>query len=864
MSLSAPNLDDRDFESLCQDSLAVIRASCPEWTDLSPGDPGIALVEVFAHLTETMLYRLNRVPEKVYIQLLRLLGVQRRTSRAARTTLRFSVALPSSKPLLIPQGTRVVSGESGAGRPAVFSTLSPLTIPAGELSGEVEAWNAERVELEDHGRADGRPGGVMTALRHPFVASHSADQDVLVAVEVDPKELDERVPSLEHDGSSFRIWREVDDFVSANGDDCVFTVDRFSGQIRFAPSLRRSVALDELTSRATTAAALPRTGRRVLLSYSFGGGEEGNLEPGVLNTMVDPVAGVTVTNVTAATGGRDAETLENVLLRGPMEFRSPEQALTASDFERLAMRASGNVGRAKALTAASLWRHASPGAVEVVLVPFVAESDRLNGQVTLEQILQRQRDEDLLRIASDLEGRRALGTSSHVRWAEYKRITIKARIVCYRGADQRGVERSILERLHRTLCPLASPGHPGWNFGRALRPFTVFDVVRAEPGVKYADRIEMIVDEAPADGVALVASDSSQPGTWFAAAEDGLFRSLNDGSGWERCATDLQQQATVLEIHPSKPGALAIVTNADDGSIVQASRDCGESWTTFAKTSFDVTSVAWTEIDGVDSLLVGSTKGLFLLALEPGSSPIPIEVAPDDHDLGFSRVVAISSPRGGVLVAVAAHQTRGVYLSHGGGRSGSFKHVGLSDKVVETLRLRRRGPEVEVWAGMTADGNTGGTGVSSLRLRGDDLAPQAWIDHIVGWRGGSCRSLAFVHDAVLASTHGAGVLRLELAGEHRTWESVDVACGLPLREPGRMHPVLALAASGSGTLLACGERGLFRARYNGDRWREEGGWRPVGQHRFTESDHVTLPDTYLLVSGEHELELLSEEQLSND
>ncbi|MDX5375616.1 MAG: hypothetical protein LPK43_07530, partial [Gammaproteobacteria bacterium] len=64
MPLRSPNLDDRDFEQLVADALHVIDQRCPEWSDRSPGDPGMVLVDVFAHLTETMLYRLNRLPEK--------------------------------------------------------------------------------------------------------------------------------------------------------------------------------------------------------------------------------------------------------------------------------------------------------------------------------------------------------------------------------------------------------------------------------------------------------------------------------------------------------------------------------------------------------------------------------------------------------------------------------------------------------------------------------------------------------------------------------------------------------------------------------------------------------------------------------
>ena len=35
----------------------------PEWTQLGESDPGVTLVELFAFLTESLLYRANRVPE---------------------------------------------------------------------------------------------------------------------------------------------------------------------------------------------------------------------------------------------------------------------------------------------------------------------------------------------------------------------------------------------------------------------------------------------------------------------------------------------------------------------------------------------------------------------------------------------------------------------------------------------------------------------------------------------------------------------------------------------------------------------------------------------------------------------------------
>src|ERR1700736_6690696 len=102
MTLTPPNLDDRTFEQLVADVKRRIPALCPSWTDLGESDPGIVLLQLFAYLTETMIYRLNRLPEKVFIELLNLLGVTIAPPHSAVATLYFSVEKPTSNDIEIP------------------------------------------------------------------------------------------------------------------------------------------------------------------------------------------------------------------------------------------------------------------------------------------------------------------------------------------------------------------------------------------------------------------------------------------------------------------------------------------------------------------------------------------------------------------------------------------------------------------------------------------------------------------------------------------------------------------------------------------------------------------------------------------
>ena len=64
MPLTDLNLDDRTFEQLYQELRRRIPAYTPEWTDHNDSDPGITLLQMFAWLSEIVIYRLNRVPEK--------------------------------------------------------------------------------------------------------------------------------------------------------------------------------------------------------------------------------------------------------------------------------------------------------------------------------------------------------------------------------------------------------------------------------------------------------------------------------------------------------------------------------------------------------------------------------------------------------------------------------------------------------------------------------------------------------------------------------------------------------------------------------------------------------------------------------
>lgn len=125
MSLDAPVLDDRTFQDLVDEAKRLIPNFCPEWTNHNLSDPGVALIELFAWMTEGTLYRLNRVPERYYAKFLELVGIRPFGSSAARTRLTFILSAAQSSVVTVPAGTMV----STTGTPQVtFATVDPLEI----------------------------------------------------------------------------------------------------------------------------------------------------------------------------------------------------------------------------------------------------------------------------------------------------------------------------------------------------------------------------------------------------------------------------------------------------------------------------------------------------------------------------------------------------------------------------------------------------------------------------------------------------------------------------------------------------------------------------------------------------------------
>jgi len=821
MALPSPNLDDRTFTQLVEEARQRIIVTCPEWSDLSVSDPGMVLVEVCALLTETMIYRLNRVPEKAYIEFLRLLGVRLLPPESAGVNLLFKVAHPAEKAVEIPRGTRVsVSRADSGSEPPVFAVSRTALIPAGQTEVEALAHHCDLIEAELVGRGTGIGGLSVSVSRSPMVAPTGDELDLVVGVEATAAELGERVPAREFAGKSYRIWREVENFTQLGSDLFVYLADRATGIITFAPSVRTQDETGSLKEVPEALAAVPGAGREIRVWYRRGGGSQGNVAANTLTVLKDPIPGVTVNNPAAAVGGRSAETVDNALLRGPQELHSLQRAVTARDFEVLAKR-SGAVCRARAYTRASLWKYAPPGTVEVVLVPFLDEQ-KSGGPVTIDQLRAVQTNESRERIQTALDERRPLGTTCVVSWARYKTVRVHARVVVDAEEDAVALKKRVIDRLHDAINPLPTKSHPGWRFGHALRTSSLYDAALAEPGVSYVDDAKMIVEEVPEDEIECLAIDAFQPHTWYAGSHSMLYRSMDDGDGWAPAGRFPGQTVVAIEVNAKVPGLVAAATRNSEGpgSRLHVSWDCGESWQERSSADFEIVDLTWISREGTPVLLVATAVGLFEISMAPGSSLVQVFVRPDDEKIGYYAVAA-ADLKVGTSVAVASRNMGGVFLSSDGGKGNTFRNIGKAGEDVRVLNVQYDGDRAFLWAGLAAPGpSEPGNGCSAWALLGAQDPAEGWQAFNKGWLGGSCVQLAFQRDKILAATYDAGVLWMDRRSDQESWQAPAIGCGLP--QASREHPlerVDALAAEPEGSmLLTGGKSGVFRSRDSGQRY----------------------------------------------
>jgi predicted phage baseplate assembly protein len=153
MALTAPKLDDRKFQDIVDEAKKRIPHYCKEWTDHNVSDPGVTLIELFAWMTDVMLYRFNQVPDLHYVRFMDMLGIRLREPVPAQVPVTFWLSAPQPMPVVIPAGTEVASTQTETERSIVFTTDADLRLRPPRLSSvysRVTSSEGDRRRYREH------------------------------------------------------------------------------------------------------------------------------------------------------------------------------------------------------------------------------------------------------------------------------------------------------------------------------------------------------------------------------------------------------------------------------------------------------------------------------------------------------------------------------------------------------------------------------------------------------------------------------------------------------------------------------------------------------------------------------------------
>ena len=344
------------------------------------------------------------------------------------------------------------------------------------LSNVVEAHHYRTIENETLGSSDASPLQTVTLLQGPLLE----DEQIAVRERQLPSEEERRELGadaiVEVEGGERQecwiTWQRVESFFDSGPRSRHYTIDYQTGVVSFGDGAKGMI---------------PPEGQNNIIArrYRVGGGSHGNVNANSLTSLSRSIAYIdSVTNPLPASGGANRETVEEAKSRAPHTIKSRDRAVTADDFETLALRASTSLARARCVP-----DRYNRGEVRLVIVPK-AETDQ-------EDLSQRllPSGEVLGYVKRYLDERRLVGTILKVVKPSYRDLSLKITLLRRTVGTSDRLRREIDNKLRRFLHPLVGGRDgAGWEFGRALLKTELIHSVEEIPGVEGVDSLE-ILDE---------------------------------------------------------------------------------------------------------------------------------------------------------------------------------------------------------------------------------------------------------------------------------------------------------------------------------------------------------------------------------
>jgi predicted phage baseplate assembly protein len=268
-------------------------------------------------------------------------------------------------------------------------------------------------------------------------------------------------------GARYR-WTERADFDTSGRTDRHFLLDPTTGVIRFGDG-EHGLA--------------PPAGEELYVRYRSTLAESGNLNAGRVFHPDVANPKLAVTNPIPATGGAAAETVEHACGRAVMSCNSRTRAVTAADYEVLALETPGTeLARAAAIPNfhPAFECLQAQGIITVIVVPNMPVAQPWPSPGTREL------------VARHLDRRRMVGTRVEVVAPRYVPVSILARVRALAGASATQVRQRVVDELNAFLNPLTGgPDGTGWPFGRDVYRSEILQVIDGVEGVDYVASLDM-------------------------------------------------------------------------------------------------------------------------------------------------------------------------------------------------------------------------------------------------------------------------------------------------------------------------------------------------------------------------------------
>jgi predicted phage baseplate assembly protein len=222
---------------------------------------------------------------------------------------------------------------------------------------------------------------------------------------------------------------------------------------------------------------IPEKGTDIKIAYRAGGGEQGNVPAFTTWLSVDTM-NVSVENPFPATGGAEAETIEEAFVRFRKDFKVPYAGVTAGDYEYIARNTPGvRIARASA-------RVTAENEVTVVIVPYSPDERPMPSEGLKKT------------VCYHVDRHRLITTAIRIADPDYVRVAVAAEIRVRSGFSAEDTRYRVIDALNRFFSPIRrQSGDKEWPFGRPVYQSEVYAEMEAVAGVECIRRLTLGADE---------------------------------------------------------------------------------------------------------------------------------------------------------------------------------------------------------------------------------------------------------------------------------------------------------------------------------------------------------------------------------